>query len=478
MAAVYASEAVQSVSAVARIENANHQLRWLILDYGKDVKMPEPAAYCVRDYGTASIREKFHQYPYSDAPIVKVSVSDEPDPAAARDSGCGRYVILELAVIRGVVKDGDMVRPPFNAGICTWRQKDDRVEWRRNDFSDLSIFQTLPVEYADGTVVRASALPELKAENICTPEIERFREGDIDRWNGEPIFVSYHIPEEIAAGQAGEKKYPMVLSLSGAGGMHAVENGHDSAGGHFTRDRAACAWLEAEEPVIVLNPQIPRISPRDEEEKLMRLLDHIMDLVKEFIDSYPVDPDRVYCIGSSFGTMCLSRILAQEKYTKTFAAYLMCNGMFTGAETMFKEEYDQRASEHILAPLTKNYTDFSDPQLFLHGDKFFESEDFAQMAKVMQPIVDARVVMEIWHGVNDQVLPASRGISTYLMMKELYRRQGLSDEQIAQVLRLYMIPTEEFHRLGIFSYHQASKVTVSYPETLKRILQIRRGQQG
>ena len=212
----------------------------------------------------------------------------------------------------------------------------------------------------------------------------------------------------------------------------------------------------------------------EDREDLPETMDRICDLVQRFLDQYPIDRQRVYCIGSSFGTMSWSTALTQDKYAKLFTAYIQCNGHFNGAVSMFKEEYDVRRAEALLAPLTNNFTDFSNPELRKHGDGFFDSEEFQEMAKALKAVVDNRVHMDIWHAVNDQVAPVDRGITTYLVLQEIYRREGLSQEAIDGLLQLHLIPTQRCHDLGIFSYHQASKVAVAELKDLQHTLSLRK----
>ena len=98
------------------------------------------------------------------------------------------------------------------------------------------------------------------------------------------------------------------------------------------------------------------------------------------------------------------------------------------------------------------------------------------MRQVLQPIVDNRVFVDIWHGANDEVAPTCRGITTYLLLRELYREEGLDEESIRKLLRLTVIPTARYHELGIFSYHQASKVAVADPDTLRHTLALQKNE--
>ena len=461
--------AVRSIRGIAKIENAYHQLRWLILDYGAPVQIPGPEAYLVRDYATAAFRETFNQYPYSDARIVAAYTSDTPSVRDDRTSVPGQYVVLELAVIAGAVLENGIWKPPFNAGVCTWRQAGDGKDWRRMDFSDLLIAQVLPVTMADGTVVEPGPAGTLDAGDVTTLEVQAFTEGYVDFWGGKPLYAAWHLPQgwEHSTG-----RYPLLVSISGGGGMRVEENGHDRAGGHLTRDRAAAAWLDAGEPVFILTPQIGQEDRAD----LPETMDRICDLVARFMDKYPIDPDRVYCIGSSYGTLSWSTALSQDRYARRFTAYIQCNGHFNGAASLFLEQYDVRQAEALLGPLTKDFTDFSDPALRKHGAAFFQSDEYREMRQALQAVVDNRVFVDIFHAANDEVAPVDRGITTYLLLHEMYREEGLDEAAIAKLLRLNIIPTQTYHDLGIFSYHQASKVAVSDREVLRHTLSLKKSQ--
>ena len=475
MREIDAKSGVKQVLGIARVENAYHQLRALILDYGIAVRTPSVDSYLIRDLDTPAFREVFNIRPYSDAKITDVYTNDAP--SLAKDSGCqtgyGRYVIVELAVIEGYVYEDGMLKPPHNAGVCTWRQAGDGCEWRRQDFTNLKLYQLRPVVSWDGEqTVLAGEMPSLLYNNLVTEECQQFEETFWKLSSGREMYVACHIPESYS--QKPGKKYPLVVSLSGGGGCLNNEQSHPSTGGNLTRDRGACAWLTAEEEAFILTPQLYHktcmLGLTEKDDYLECCAKDVMEAVNHFIESHRVDEERIYCIGSSLGTMVWSTVLHQPAYAKVFTAYIQCNGHFNGAHSMFLPEYDQKRAEDVLG--LHGLKDYENPCLWLEGDDFFESETFQKYAAALKNVVDYRIAVDVWHCLNDEVAPTNRGITTYLCLRELYRRKGLSEEAIDELVSLHLLPVEMMHRMGIFSYHQASKAAAADKQMLSRTLSL------
>ncbi len=460
--AAFAGEATEATGVVGtkgftKVCDAYHQIVAVAVEYEKEVAAPEIGAYTVIDYDTAEFREAFNRRDQSEAPVIAVYTNDAPEMREDKESVPGKYVIIELAPIAGAVEEDGIMKPAYNAGVCTWRRKteagEDGADWRRQDFSKFVITQTEDVLGTDGEVVSAAGtLPTLQYDELTNLQVDDFECAYFDLSNGNQMYYCYYLPEDYDESKA----YPMVVSLTGGGGSYREQPNGDPLGGHLTRDRGAIAWTEADEDVIVLTPQQSN-SP------YKSTGDDVMEIVYYFLENYSVDPDRVYCIGSSAGGLTWSNVLANPEYASVFAAYAPCNTHFNGAQTMYKEEYDVKRMEETWG--FSSYEDYLNPEIEKPEEEYYEAAKEA-----LKAVVDNRIPVYVWHGFNDETAPCGRGVTTYRLLRRIYEEEGLSEEEIDDLVKIYLIPTQEFHDMGILSYHMASKVAVAHPEFIEWML--------
>lgn len=448
---------VASIKGFTQVCTAYHQLVAIAVEYSENVQAPAADAYTVIDYATAQFRDAFNIRPFSQAPVTAVYTNNEPAQREDKTSVEGKYVIIELAVIEGAVLEDGVYKPAYNAGVCTWRQTTeagtDRSDWRRNDFSKLIITQNVDVVNAAGKVVSAAGtLPTLQYEDLTNYGLDEFVGEFYKLSNGNELFYAYYLPENYDASRA----YPMVVSLTGGGGTYRSQANGDPRNGHLSRDGGAVAWIDAPEDVIILTPQ-------ECSEPFKNTGDDIMEIVNYFIETYSVDPNRVYAIGSSKGGLTWSKILANPEHAAVFAAYAPCNTNWTGFNTMFKPEYDVALTEDVLG--LSSYEDFMKPEMWLDDSEWVEAAR-AAMAAAM----DNKINVYVWHAYNDETAPVGRGISTYYALKRFYAEDGLSEEEIDKLVKIYLIPTQECHDLGVLSGHMASKIAVAHPEFIEWML--------
>ena len=463
MAEGTAATNVVSIKGFTKVCTAYHQLVAIAVEYDQNVQAPAADAYTVTDYATKYFREAFNNRPFSEAPVTCVYTNDAPEQREDKTSVEGKYVIIELAVIQGTVEEDGIFKPAYNAGVCTWRLTTeagtDRADWRRKDFSDLVITQNVDVKNAAGEVVsKAGTLPTLQYDELTNYDLDDFVSDFYTLSSGNQLYYSYYLPENYDSSKA----YPLVVSITGGGGTYREQANGDPRGGHISRDAGAVAWLHAPEDVLVLSPQQcgdPFKSTGDD----------IMEVVNYFIANYAVDTNRVYAIGSSAGGLTWSSILSVPEYAAEFAAYAPCNTNWTGFTTMFKSDYDVKCTEDVWG--FSSYEDFMNPDLWLDDSEWVESAK-----ALLAPIMENRVNVYVWHAYNDETAPVGRGISTYYALHRFYAEQGLSEEEIDSLVKIYLIPTQEDHDLGILSGHMASKVAVAHPEFIEWMLAQTKGE--
>lgn len=433
---------------VSKVCNAYHQLIALIVEYPEKVETPSVDAYSVIDYDTVEYREAFNVRDQSEAPIVAVYTNDKPEVRENRQSVPGRFVVVELAEIKGTVEEDGVLKPTTIAGNCTWRRTTeagtDGADWKRQDFSKLVFKQKEDVKNAAGEVVSpAGVLPTLLFEDLVNLEVDEFVSDFFTLSNGNQMYYSYWLPKNYDE----NRQYPMVVSLTGGGGTYRIQPNGDPRGAHITRDRGAMAWLSAKEDVIVLSPQQCN-------DPFKSTGDDVMEIVNYFICHYSIDPDRVTCIGSSAGGLTWSNILTKPEYAKVFAAYVPCNTHFNGAQTMYKEEYNVTRMEEAYG--FNSYEDYLNPEMEMDDSEYYE-----EAKQALKALVDNKINVWIWHGYNDETASCGKGVSMYRILRRIYQEEGLSEDEINDLVKLTLIDTERFHEMGILSYHMASKVAVS-----------------
>ena len=128
--------------------------------------------------------------------------------------------------------------------------------------------------------------------------------------------------------------------------------------------------------------------------------DQTIALVEYFLENYNIDPDRVYGEGYSGGGETMSQVMG--KRPDLFTAYLQCSSQWDG-------DYE---------PVVENRT----PVYFVIG----ESDEYYGS----QPTQEA-----------------------YDNLYELYRQDGLSDEEISQILVLDIKDADYFESQGVTAQH-------------------------
>lgn len=450
---------VKGVIGVTQVMDVFHQITAVIIDYGVEVEAPGTEAYHIVDYDTADLREKTDKREYSEGVITNVYANSSPatleDPLKAPSSG--RYVVVELEPahsVEFVAEDayGENCdhRPVTATGICTWRKEGDSSDWRRTDFSKFVVEQTEPVVSKDQTVVfEDGQLPSMKYEELINIGLDEFVTTTLESSRKTPIHYSYHHPDESRK----DEKFPMMVWVTGGGGrLDFDEVGNPiSIGGNLSRERVPIAWMDMDENLIVVAVQAARDNAPYHEN--YDEVEDTAELIQYFIDHMGADPDRIYCMGSSYGTMHLSKFL--QKHADMIAAYVQCNGHFEGAQTIYTEEGD------------KNFVDYTDASLLNPDPESYMPE----AREALKGVVENHIPIWVWHGVNDETAPVTRGVSTVEILKKLYTEQGLDQETIDELAKIYLIEDEEYHSYGIVERHNSSRVAVKHPEFMEWVLQ-------
>lgn len=131
-----------------------------------------------------------------------------------------------------------------------------------------------------------------------------FIRGNILNGSEGEIHYSYYLPKDYDS----TKKYPMIMTLPGYGGMWFGENSE----GNNLSEIGVNIWTKETEPMIIVSPQV-----EDWGDKSAR---QTIELTEYFIENYSVDENRVYGAGYSAGGETMSRVMGMKP--ELFAAYL------------------------------------------------------------------------------------------------------------------------------------------------------------
>ena len=439
-----------------------HQLVALIVEYDQEVAAPDADAYVVADFASAYMKEDYDRADVGMGKITAVYTNDTADRREDKTSVPGKYVVIELEPVSGSDYDEEAGIYKVNnpAGYCTWRKVGESCEWRRTDFSALVVSQKENIVNANGDVVaKAGVLPTLQAEDIRHLKIEQFVTTTMKNPQGYDIHYSLSIPENYDA----TKKYPMVVSVSGNGGrinykQQDAEGNFLCVGGNLGRDSAAAAWLNCEEDVIILTPQPWRDQP---EEWGIDIVADTIQVIDAVMAAYSVDPERVYAIGSSFGTMHLSSVIMRRP--ELFAAYAQCNGMWmlavskdspeSGSVNIYTDEFEGKVegwncTDALALPLKEDCIKAKD-------------EYWAEATEALKGVVENRMPVYFWHGVNDESISWTRALSPYTVLRQMYEEAGLTQAEIDDLVKLYFADDEEYYEHGICEIHATSKLAVN-----------------
>lgn len=323
----------------------------------------------------------------------------------------GPYVIIEII-------DTDPVGslPATYYYYAANGEKKSKTYWLRSDVAT-RVIQNTEVKNPKGETISA---PSSLAMPMTNPTIHlkigRFKDLTLtSRNNGWTIPVKYCLPE----GYDASKRYPLVISLPGAGTMYWEENGVNNFGRNITGDKAAVSWLDAPEDVIIAAPHV-RFSfdpaydgPKD-----------IVQTIEYFIDNFSADPDRVYITGNSAGTIYGARTVVLRP--DLIAGMALCNGNVGAGNP------DGGPDDH--------------------------NADFEYLETYLAEVADQEIGFWFHHGVHDPTANIEEARQPYAALRAIYASKGMSGDEIEKVLRITEYQDEQFYPLGQWNYHSATKL--------------------
>jgi predicted peptidase len=444
----------------------------VIIEYESNVSLPPgnpEDLFSFIDYGVDDLHEFYEARTSSERPIIAVYTNTVPELSANRTSVPGKYVILQLAEMNSShweaawpqrTTDGSaptitaaMQVPDSVAGFTVWRKVNTNIDVFRKDYSELQIIQKLNFSGENKTFT-AGQIPEIHFEDVSWPydadKFVRAKMGSHD--NSYDLYYSYYLPDgyETSGGT-----YPLVVNLTGNGGR--VDGSYtgtfeDMIGADVYRDTAAVGWLKADEDVIILSPQLWR------NKSGINVTQDTIKIVNYFKNNYRVDPKRVYCIGSSAGTMTLSSVMQTD--AELFTAYLMSNGIFTGVQSIFTTAGATTYGYNRIFDGTWNAGRWS----AMLGDTSIyknKSEWITAAHTALDDVVNNRLPIRIFHGYNDESFNPTQSYSAYYQLRELYKDDGLSEAEINELVQMTIWDNDKYWDAGICEIHMTSKLVAA-----------------
>ena len=285
----------------------------------------------------------------------------------------------------------------------------------------LTLFLTLTMELslaacgAEGTVQPALETPEPPAQVQETPEPapDPSPEPELEVTQGRETYRGFqmdnvlHAPEGdihyhiyIPDSYDGSEAYALFLTLPGYEGLYFQGMGQNLCSENF-----AFEALNYNDKMIVAAPQLSDWGETSAEQTIA--------LTEYLLDTYNIDPDRVYAEGYSGGGETMSRVMGLRP--DLFTAYLQCSSQWDGA----------------------------------YG-----------------PVVEARVPVYFVIGESDEYYGSEPSREAYDQLHELYTEAGLSEEEIDQLLVLDIKDAAYFTEGGAFNQHGGGFLFAQDPEIM------------
>jgi predicted peptidase len=444
---------IEGVTANSQVFDAYHQLAAIVVAYSEDVVAPSKEGYSVEDFITPTLRDDFMRWPVSSpAPVAAVYTNSQAAMRANKTSVKGRFVVIELApTTLSLPENADGVNMLEHSGaMATMRTSaaTDQCDYVRKNWADLAVTQNVDVKNAGGeVVVKAGPIPTLEYGDITHLEIGRFSQQVFMNSQGQGIHYSLYLPPNYDSA----KSYPMFYYITGNGGrLNYLQVDADgnfiSLGGPLTRDRFGIAATQLSEEAIVVLPQLWRNTPASWNNNTTN---DAIALLEYLLGKYSINPKRVYAAGSSFGTMCLSQVLAQRP--DLISAYMEFNGQWTGAPSAFSAADSTKLTGKDIAYLNAL------PRVAK------DAAWLAQARTVMGGVVANKIPVWVSHGVNDQTIPVTRGgVTAYEGLKALYQEDGVAAADIDKLVQIHLFEDPAYLSMGVSERH------ANVPAALKR----------
>lgn len=362
------------------------------------------------------------------AQITAVYTNSEPAFRDDKQSVEGPYVIIEISEYDGV---GTMDLSNIYVTDA------DGKEYSTGGYGNIASVDPVVTQKnhvgLTNALVKSGTLDPAKANKTINNNFDDFKDLVLDsRFNtygDAKIRVKYHLPEGYDP--EGEKLYPLVVVQCG-GGLRMRELANDageiiyrSYGANIAFDTSVTSWMDDEykakgyEDVIVLSVDNRCINDvTSDPYNRYVAADDINQTVEYFLDNFKVNPSSVIYSGNSQGSLIGYQTVSSRP--ELWTAFMACNGLAITSPDPFSSEENMAA--------------------YMKG-----------VAKVMDPITDNHVAMYWNLGETDMGASGPRGQLFYDYAKSRYEAQGMTQDQIDEILHLTVFADEEYLHYGIIN---------------------------
>lgn len=340
------------------LESSNVTLVTKVLPYG------EVGYAIVCDFGDVVDSSKLNQESFNvevdineksqERKITKVYTNDKIETSEKENKG--QYVVIELDV------------EEENASTIVF-EEERFLNHREN--VNYTVTQNADISTENGDTFKASE-NKIKSSNIVTPIVDDFKKMTYKDSSGNSMDYRLFEPK-VEEG----KKYPLVLLLHGSG-----ERGSDNAM-QLLGNEGGTAWanpeLQAKNPSYVLAPQAKatdELTMYWTEEPNYTLM---MNILKETIEKYDIDQDRIYVVGMSNGGIGTWNVI--EKNPDLFAAAVPICGIGNIKNMYLDSEYEPLKDYSV-------FKDIKDMPIWI-----FHAED--------DPLVDVRYSRDAENAIKE-----------------------------------------------------------------------------
>jgi predicted peptidase len=354
------STGIRGVTAITQVYTYGQKVAAVAVEY--------PAVVDPRtlDRDTFTVSDSIYNFRYNpiedldkraDRTVTRIYTNDSPGLRRNGRSTPGRFVIVELA----------STDPGGNTVIVS-RCPTFLCSVKVNPNQPVAVVQNEDIRTWHGKVTGSPvAHGPTRTVDLLVDDFTL----DTHTGGSTPLPYAYHLPRHHNP----HREYPLMVILPG----HGMGWDGDNPGVQIAADIPATAWLGPKwrENFIVLAPQNQRVGAPVEAADMVAL-------VRKFMTTHSVDPDRVYASTVSYGSTLAWEAMAT--HPGLFTAALITGG--------FRVSQEQAAS-----------------------------------------IATARTPIWITHGLNDHLLPVAYGRDSTALLRDAYTAAGVSPEKATNLVR-------------------------------------------
>lgn len=427
------AEGIVSVRAITDSVVMGQKLAAVVVEYQHNVDASKLAL------DTFTVNDQYYDTTFIDATITAVYTNKTPEMRANKTSVKGKYVIIEIDPFDRV---GYMVNyytdPVTGEKEQYWLKPDVTATVKQN----ADIYKDIGKGNGKGqgkskAMIISNASPEwlemtkktvhLKFDEFKTITIKSSVNVDAQ---GSPLDILsyYYLPKGY---KQSHKEYAIVFVQCGAGlryweKLNSRGELINNAGACIAFDQSATAWVRNgyEDVIVVSVDYRGKYAPAGYNGAA-----DINQVAEYFIANFKVDANRLYYSGNSMGAMTGYNVMKARP--DLWAAFMPCNGLSSMGRIDTPEQL-QAYKDAVAANLI--------------------------------PLAENSIAVCYQIGYDDGIAPGPKAQLHYDFMYDYYKAQGMSDEDIAEILDLNLYYMQQYYDAkvladnGQYNAHLATKL--------------------